>query len=75
MRANAMIPMIRNAHAIPKRWMRASMVILITAPPIPEPENTIPVASPRLRLKYCAGRVDPACKRNVFQKLKRRVIV
>lgn len=39
--------------------------MLMTAPPIPEPENTIPVARPRRRLKYCEGKVDPACVHNI----------
>jgi hypothetical protein len=46
---------MRNAQAIPRRWMMAFSAMLTTAPPAPPPARTIPLASPRLRRKYCVG--------------------
>jgi hypothetical protein len=46
---------MRNAQAIPRRWMMAFRAMLTTAPPAPPPARTIPLASPRLRRKYCVG--------------------
>lgn len=59
-KVKAMIPMILKAHSMPNRSIRASMVMLMMAPPSPEPENTMPFARPLRRLKYWEGSVDPA---------------
>lgn len=51
-------PIVLNVQARPNFAKRASFESEIIVPPRPPPANTSPLASPRLRLKYCAGRVE-----------------
>ena len=60
--ASVMNPMMRNVQAGPKRDMRPSMAKLIAVPPRPPLAYTMPLASPRFLLKYCAGVTDTTCR-------------
>ena len=48
-------PMIRNVQAGPRRDINPSMAKLMTVPPSPPLAYTMPLARPRLLLKYWAG--------------------
>ena len=53
--ARVMNPMIRNVQAGPRRDINPSMAKLMTVPPRPPLAYTMPLARPRLLLKYWAG--------------------
>lgn len=56
--ARVIRPSVLNVQAMPVFWIRASTMKLMTAPPSPPPAYTIPLAIPRLALKYWAGITD-----------------
>jgi hypothetical protein len=51
-------PQMRYVHAGPNRCINASSANDVTVPPRPPPAKTIPFASPRFLLKYCAGMTE-----------------
>lgn len=53
--ANVMMPRILKVQAGPTCCIIVSIKTLITAPPMPPPAQTIPLAKPRFLWKYCAG--------------------
>ena len=59
--ASAMNPSTRNAHGIPIFAIILSRERDQTAPPMPPPAYTKPLARPRRRRKYCAGRALHVC--------------
>jgi hypothetical protein len=60
--ARIMNPKIRNAHGMPRLLIRASSMKLMAVPPRPPPAYTMPLATPRLVLKYCAGVIEAVCR-------------
>jgi hypothetical protein len=56
--ARVMNPMIRNVQAGPRRDIKPSIAKLMAVPPSPPLAYTMPLASPRFLLKYCAGVTD-----------------